>query len=537
MSETDKTIKIINAIGEQWPFILTIFIIVVICIKWKTIWKGLVNLRIKKIKSGNLGEVEFDSPNGEEIKHDDIGNQKVQQEEVVDEEKNEIKNTLYDCYNKLSEGDYKSADEIFERIKTDTAKEEKFSITITYMFYKFLNGDLNIIDKLNNTLLENNLGNRDKYIVYYYLGLCYKKANNKEKAIYSFNEAIKSCDYEAEKITCIINISQIHLEYSEYNESKKILLEYLKLVKLDKSKIDIYKELANIYKSEEKNILHVSTLEKAIELCPNDTSLIFDLAYSYSNIDFEKVSIFHYFNLLNYKSNHSTALNNLGVGLKKQDIPIEAVKYYKKAVENNNTLAAGNLAFLYLEAGFYTEALELVNKFKSEEDVEQMLVNAHNSLIRSTQNENKNITDINKIGKNISLFFRNYATTVFAYRKDTNYQDSYWTDKKKNKIYVEIKNNKLRILWSEKNSFFDDDDKYTIEGEFSNKGLEIKIAIPTTITSGGLLSLPSESKKPSRTINIYHGYCSTNIEAGIIEILYIINKDFVYNKIWKTNDM
>ena len=64
----------------------------------------------------------------------------------------------------------------------------------------------------------------------------------------------------------------------------------------------------------------------------------------------------HYRTLLKFEPNNTGALNNIAILYGEGDMPINGVGSYKKAIQNGNALAAANLAYQYMDAGFADEA-------------------------------------------------------------------------------------------------------------------------------------------------------------------------------------
>jgi len=532
--KTDDIVKIIEAIGNIWPFMLTLFLIIIILIKWKTIWKGFGNINKFTIKS-SVADVEVSTQQAENAESNKKEIQETQEPKVILDEENQKGITLIDCHQKLSEADIAGAISIFEKIQKESPKEKLFENEIIFLYYKFLNGYSESINEFNEKLNNENLGNDDKYLGYYYLGFCYKRTNINLKAISAFESAISFTKEERKITNCKIYIAQVLAKSENSDSALDFLIEYLKTVKLENSKVQIYREISNIYKERKDYILQISSLEKAIEITSNDTSLLFELAYAYSQIEYEEPSIFNYSNLLYFKSNHDLGLNNIGVSFKKSQLPLKAAEYYKRAVESKNSLAAGNLAYIYIGAGLEQEALELFDKFKNEKDISQMLVDAHKSLIESKEREEEGLKEIKDTGRKVSNFFRDYAKSFFGNNMNLSYSNNSWTDDENNNIEVEIKNGVFKICWSKQNHTLEDLDNYIISGKIDKNGYLIEFEIPNTIIPNMLkidIFSSDRTKKAFREVQKYSGYCSIDLNEKKIKILYLKNKTFQFKEIF-----
>lgn len=506
MKNTESTIKIINAIGNQWPFLITLFVICVFIIKWKIIWNSLGSFKRLKLTSG-IGEIELAS--NEESSENEI-DETIEIQETEDKVDKSSTDSIFDCYILLSEGKTIDADNLFEKIQLESDKDAFFENKIIYQYYKFQHGISNSLNVLIDVIKNDDLSTKEKYTVYYYLGLCYKNASSNEKSIEAFNNAFSITPNENEKTESLIKISQVYMEIGDHHNAVETLTNYLSENKSDKSKILIYKEISNIFKTKKEYIIQISFLEKALELTPNDTSILFDLGYAYYLIGLDKASIFHYNNLLYFKPNHASAQNNIGVNYRKNDLPIKSTKHYKLASLNKNTLAAGNLAHIYLEVGLESEILELADKIKLEDNIDPMFLQAQKLLAERKKKEEEKAKEFKENGKNISIFFRDYSNSNI--KEWPNYKAN-WINENNNDVSIEIKNNKLEILWVEEET-----KTHKISGTFEFGGFKIDYDIPNGVF-----------------FNTYSGHCKICVEKEIIEILYMKDKESIIYKIKKIN--
>ena len=531
MENTEQTIKIINAIGAQWPFLITVFVIVVIIFKWKSIWNGIGKFNRIKVKKGDT-EVELNSKeNKTEGKTVPTIESTSKPAENIDNEKSK-ESTLFDCYLKLSEEKNEEAQKVFEQVQASADEPDKFLNEIVYTYYKFLHGNIPSIEKLLEYYREEKLSNSNRYNVCIYLGYCYLNSSNSELALKYFEESESLAIDDNQKTTCATNIADIYSRDELFEKAILKLISISSEISDKRSLANIYKSLSKIYKERGNSDLRIAFLEKAVEIFPNDTATLFDLAYDYSNSNYNDASIIKYLNLLSFKPNHSMALNNIGYGFSKEEMQFNAVKYYKKAIEIANTLAVGNLSFKFINEGFHQEAEELIERFKNEKDVDQMVVRAQDEILNAKKKEDTSMENLKKSGKKKSEFFRQYSDGILSIPSLNSYSSEEWTDENNNNISVSISSGELNVSWTSFNKAMGDNDVFEIKGKFDINGCSIIYKNPETLPN--IFSNKLEGKKESiRSIKEYHGQCSINIPKGVIIMLYKRNEIINFKTITK----
>jgi tetratricopeptide (TPR) repeat protein len=155
-------------------------------------------------------------------------------------------------------------------------------------------------------------------------------------------------------------------------------------------------------------------LQKATEYKPNDTQLRFDAAYSSDEGDLDALALMHYEVLLNLKPDEASALNNIGVVYDQLKLPLQQIAYYKAAVKNGNTLAAANLAYRYLEAGFADEAKEVLNTAIMVEDAHPNVIEAKAAVDRQEEAQSKRSTEALSAARQQYRFLLTFAEAYFS---------------------------------------------------------------------------------------------------------------------------
>jgi tetratricopeptide (TPR) repeat protein len=130
--------------------------------------------------------------------------------------------------------------------------------------------------------------------------------------------------------------------------------------------------MADAYKSIEaiKNEVRANSLyEYALEIYPADVERRLTVAYRYGvELSVPSLGLFHYREVLAVDEHNPTALVNAGWAAEKLSFPITAVRYYRSGEKIGEALAATNLGWRLLDAGFADEAETLVATARAVDD-------------------------------------------------------------------------------------------------------------------------------------------------------------------------
>lgn len=123
--------------------------------------------------------------------------------------------------------------------------------------------------------------------------------------------------------------------------------------------------LSNLSDWYQDDVLKAAIMERELSIDPTDTSRRFELAYLHSQTGSDALSMFHYEKIpANQRS--GTTWNNLGVTYRNLSINGKSVSSFRKAEEKGETLAMSNLAYEFMEAGFLSEASQILRKALSD---------------------------------------------------------------------------------------------------------------------------------------------------------------------------
>lgn len=148
----------------------------------------------------------------------------------------------------------------------------------------------------------------------------------------------------------------------EKNNGAAVARTYLKPYlnkhyKNSRDKYNLLKLYGNLNKEDFPNVF-LSLAEAALAIEPDDSSLRFDLAYKYSELDLFEFSAYHY-KILVQTAPTEAYWNNLGVAYGNLNLHTKSVDAYLQSSQLNGTLAKSNLANKLLSVGFAEQARQI----------------------------------------------------------------------------------------------------------------------------------------------------------------------------------
>lgn len=401
---------------------MVVFFIITFIVKWKTIWSFISNFTQVRVKRG---ETEFELHRKENKNENEVINQEKEkpQGESVEDDNEEIpkikeENNIHILYHEaLRERKFIEAKGIFEKIleKEDNSKKRKEEIIRNY-YWRHSYGDTSAFAELENYTSSIENDNEQKSVGLYYLSIIYKEANNYEKAVDLATKALEITTDNEQKSYCISRISEYHLENDNQKDSLEIIMKNIDSINEKEPKTTLYRALANYYKKTDNKLLESVAYQKALELSPNNTYLLFDSAYNYSETKegLKDLGFLLYKKLLGFNSKDQNALNNIGVAYKNLGLEIKSLEQYKKAFELKNSLAASNIAYQLIHLGFVKEAEEYLNKAEEFENPHENVFSATSSIKSKIKAEKELEEKILKKANKKYRFFNHFGNAIFT---------------------------------------------------------------------------------------------------------------------------
>jgi len=229
---------------------------------------------------------------------------------------------------------------------------EAYKEYISIMFDK--GGDLQRLKRM----AESNLQDAD---INYYLARILDKYERHEEAAIAFTKAATEESNKSLAVNYFGEAARAYQKAGKIEAVEKIVNRLKELANengLEVESLNSQRQLAELTNSNE---LLIATMERLLATDPTNHDLRFKLAYKYSELEIDNLSMFHYLKIPQ-ESRSAASWNNLGVAFDKNSLQAKSVAAYRKAENMDETLAMSNLANKYLTAGFLDEAKQLCEK-------------------------------------------------------------------------------------------------------------------------------------------------------------------------------
>jgi len=312
-------------------------------------------------------------------------------EEIEDKKKNAM-DKVYDVL--WGEKNYSKAQRIFDE-ETEALLDEDDRIPLRAFIFRVSHslGDKIAFGKLEKLAQEN----QDNPRVIKQLAQRYKEMGEFGKAKDMFLLASKKYDItDVDKrsglVEAYIQAAWCLALDGDLNAALVLLREQLLNPIFQEHKGEIFAEMAQMSKDKENIEGFLTYAEAALDINPTNTSLRFNLAYAYGELNNENLALLHYKKLTD-TIEHGIGQNNMGWSYETLKLKGKAINSYFKAAEKKETLSMANLAHAYADAGFVNNAQEQIdkaNKLASEGiQVNPRVGSAQQKIRNLTEEENK----------------------------------------------------------------------------------------------------------------------------------------------------
>ena len=382
-----------------------------------------------------------------------------------------------------------------------------------YYYLLFGCGDTSALKKLEDLAQKDGIAPAVKHIATRYTGFCYAKAGELDKAEGAFKLAAEiSSISESDRAEDQVSLAKCLLKNDKKNEAFDLLMQEIAQTSDENALSELYEGLANIYEMAEDPEMKAIALEKLIEIQPNNTQLRFKAAYSYGQEDFDNLALLHYKTMISFKPEDPFALNNIAVAYSRLDMPIFAAKFYKKAIKQKETLAAANLAYKYMNAGFDEEAAEILAEARKSDKIDPKVGEAISDVEKKRQNESKSEEKAIKKAKEQQKFMLKFAEAYFVKISDSSEIAGAWKSTEGNEIEIKQVKESIEGTWRKSNT------DYKFKGNIVNRGAKITTYKEQYVWSSKELEFVREGK----------GYIYIAPEADRINIMTVKEQEYSF---------
>lgn len=398
----------INALGQLWKPILTLAFLIGLFM-----FRGPISGFISRLTSVKVGDKELQANDQVGQKQEDANvSQQVQKESAADVDGSSVEeppitgNAFIIMIDAFERSDFRMADQAYEEQRSAVqSADERRGIEAIYLYFRYTKAsDSEALVKLRELASHEST----KAKVLHSLARCYWSTKDYSKAREIYEEARDAADevYAAELTG---HIAECWEKEGNPDQGLEEVVTKLQEVEEANAKVHLYKSMASMYQAKGSERMRAIALEKALEFAPNDTDIRFNAAYAQSQANLSAVSITNYDTLLTLKPKNAISLNNLGVECRNVNLPFKSVDYYKKAAQEDETLAMSNLAYLFINTGFYDEAAAELSRASQRPNPHENVASAKAELEKRRREEQDKWTNLIETGTRQQQFLREFA--------------------------------------------------------------------------------------------------------------------------------
>lgn len=261
-------------------------------------------------------------------------------------------------------------------------------------------------------LVELSEKNPQNSLVIEYLASVYRSLEEHSKAASQFERAATVATETADELR-LLGTAAVEYQNDGAPELAQAIMEKLRRIASN----DLAIEGAYLRAEKEyaecigEDSLQIATMERMLELDPTDNYLRFSLAFKYSEMDIYVLAAWHY-QRIPVDARSALASNNLGAAYNHLDLPGLAVGNYRKAEKENETLAMSNLAFKFIDAGFFDEAKALCEYAAKIENYHKNIDSVKTRLTEAIEDEEARRKAKFEEGKKEADFLRNMGRSL-----------------------------------------------------------------------------------------------------------------------------
>ncbi|HEX4464593.1 MAG TPA: tetratricopeptide repeat protein [Solirubrobacterales bacterium] len=281
------------------------------------------------------------------------------------------------------------------------------------------------------------------------IGVCLSDSGRLEEAAAAFERSAEAAHTTGERAIAVALRAKALVELNQGALAETELEVLIAEVDDHEASISLWTALADVYENTEQPVQRAIALQKVAEEAGNSATRWFSAAYAWASAELEgsrPLAVYCYQTAIGFDPDRDTALNNIGVEAARLNLPIRAVDFYHSAVEKGNTLAAANMAERYLNAGFTTDAQEVIDDALASETPDNKVTRVAAEIREQREAQGKELTKISARGGKAASFLSTYGSArlrSFAHDK----LPGSWKLTDGKDLTVTISDDELQLAW------------------------------------------------------------------------------------------
>jgi tetratricopeptide (TPR) repeat protein len=234
--------------------------------------------------------------------------------------------------------------------------------------------------------------------------------------------------------------------------------------------------------------------------------------------DFKSLSLFHYLNVIRFRQKNSVTLNNIGVLYEQLHMLAKSIEYYQMSFEQEETLAAANIAYRYINAGFLDDAKRILDKAKKPETVHANVGSAMAAIDKKETAESKLEEESINLAHEQQRYLSRFGEAYFVAQEAPVNFTGRWKVKEGVDVIVTQSDEKMEAKWETAEK------KYTLVGMVTNRAFNIT-SYREKLSNPNLFSLDKTSDT---------GYGYITMDGDQLQIMLLLDSQYIFMT-WTTS--
>ena len=222
-----------------------------------------------------------------------------------------------------------------------------------------------------------------------YLGEAYEEYEDFNKAADQYEKSAKHAQTDKARLFRLCKSAMARSKGGDADAEEWLLNQARELmVSVDDGEFEVLSTIKDINKIQNNDDKYLAYAETILNLRPDDHDLRFLLAFKYSELGNDELSLLHYLRIPS-KERSSAVWNNIGVAHDRIGNGYKSVNAYRESETLGGTRAMSNLAHKLITAGFINEAEEICNRAVKIKDYDKQVGTAISSIEETKDGEEK----------------------------------------------------------------------------------------------------------------------------------------------------